>query len=80
VGNDSTRALFHKVCLDVDKKGVEEVIKRCYSIGKAWDRMAQFYASLETGHVTASTALKLIVGFTSKTAHLIVSGNLRGLL
>ncbi len=31
-----------------------------------WDRMAQFYASLEAGHVTASTALKRIVGFTSK--------------
>jgi hypothetical protein len=28
--------------------------------------MAQFYASLEAGHVTASTALKRIVGFTSK--------------
>lgn len=34
--------------------------------GPNWDRMAQFYASLETGHVTASTALKRIVGFTSK--------------
>jgi TnpA family transposase len=28
--------------------------------------MAQFYASLATGHVTASTPLKRIVGFTSK--------------
>lgn len=27
--------------------------------------MAQFYASLEEGHATASTALKCIVGFTS---------------
>jgi TnpA family transposase len=40
-------------------------IKMNYIIDN-WDRMAQFYASLEAGHVTASTALKRIVGFTSK--------------
>jgi TnpA family transposase len=31
-----------------------------------WDRMAQFYASLKAGHVTASTALKRLNGFTEK--------------
>jgi TnpA family transposase len=31
-----------------------------------WDRMAQFYASLEAGHVTASTALKRLTGYTEK--------------
>jgi len=31
-----------------------------------WDRMGQFYASLETGHVTASTAMKRLNSFTGK--------------
>lgn len=31
-----------------------------------WDRMGQFYASLENGHMTASTALKRLVGFSGK--------------
>ncbi len=45
--------------------GNNHTIKMKYVIDN-WDRMAQFYASLEEGHVTASTALKRIVGFTSK--------------
>jgi TnpA family transposase len=31
-----------------------------------WDRMGHFYASLEAGHVTASTALKRLTGHTEK--------------
>lgn len=31
-----------------------------------WDRMGQFYASLASGHVTASTALHRLSGFTEK--------------
>lgn len=31
-----------------------------------WDRMGQFYASLESGHATASTALKRLAGYTGK--------------
>jgi TnpA family transposase len=31
-----------------------------------WDRMGHFYASLERGHVTASTALKRLAGFDDK--------------
>ena len=31
-----------------------------------WDRMGQFYASLENGHVTASTALKRLAGYSGK--------------
>jgi TnpA family transposase len=31
-----------------------------------WDRMGHFYASLESGHVTASTALKRLTGHTEK--------------
>ena len=31
-----------------------------------WDRMGHFYASLESGHTTASTGLKRLVGYTGK--------------
>ena len=35
-------------------------------IAEQWDRMGQLYASLKTGHVTASVALKRLVGFGAK--------------
>jgi TnpA family transposase len=35
-------------------------------IAEEWDRMGYFYASLEGGHVTASTALKRLNGFSGK--------------
>ena len=35
-------------------------------IADQWDRMGHFYASLEAGHVTASTALKRLTGHTEK--------------
>jgi len=35
-------------------------------ICEQWDRMGQFYASLESGHTTASTALKRLASFTGK--------------
>lgn len=35
-------------------------------IVEQWDRMGHFYASLETGHVTASTALKRLNAYTGK--------------
>ena len=35
-------------------------------IVEQWDRMGHFYASLENGHVTASTALRRLNGFTGK--------------
>ena len=35
-------------------------------IAEQWDRMAQFYASLRTGHVTASVALRRLVGYSAK--------------
>jgi TnpA family transposase len=35
-------------------------------IAEHWDRMGQLYASLKTGHVTASVALKRLVGFSAK--------------
>jgi len=36
------------------------------SIAAEWDRMGHFYASLECGHATASTALKRLNGFSGK--------------
>ena len=36
------------------------------SITSQWDRMGHFYASLEQGHVTASTALKRLNAYTPK--------------
>ena len=35
-------------------------------ICEQWDRMGQFYASLEKGHTTASTALKRLVSYSGK--------------
>lgn len=35
-------------------------------IAEQWDRMGQLYASLKTGHVTASVALKRLVAFSAK--------------
>ena len=35
-------------------------------IAEQWDRMGQFYASLESGHTTASVALKRLAGCTAK--------------
>ena len=35
-------------------------------IAEQWDRMGQLYASLKKGHVTASVALKRLVGFSAK--------------
>jgi len=35
-------------------------------IAEQWDRMGQFYASLESGHTTASVALRRLAGCTAK--------------
>jgi len=35
-------------------------------IAEQWDRMGQLYASLKTGHVTASVALMRLVAFSGK--------------
>ena len=35
-------------------------------IVEQWDRMGQFYASLESGHTTASVALKRLAAFSPK--------------
>ena len=35
-------------------------------IADQWNRIGHFYASLESGHATASTALKRLAGFTGK--------------
>ena len=35
-------------------------------IAEQWDRLGQFYASIECGHVAASVALKRLVGYSPK--------------
>lgn len=35
-------------------------------ICEQWDRIGQFYASLESGHMTASTSLKRLAGYSGK--------------
>jgi TnpA family transposase len=35
-------------------------------IAEQWDRVGQFYASLEQGHTTASVALRRLVGYSAK--------------
>jgi TnpA family transposase len=35
-------------------------------IAEQWDRMGQFYASLQSGHVTASVALRRLVAYSGK--------------
>ena len=51
--------------LSVLMKGAKHTIKM-NPIVDQWSRMGQFYASLEAGHVTASTALKRLTGHTEK--------------
>jgi len=46
-------------------KGAKHTIKMKHIV-EHWDRMAHFYASLKAGHVTASTALKRLNGFTER--------------
>ena len=46
-------------------KGAKHTIKMEPIIDQ-WDRMGHFYASLEAGYVTASTALKRLTGHTEK--------------
>jgi TnpA family transposase len=48
--------------------GAAHTIKMGYIVDN-WDRMAQFYASFEAGHVTASTAIKRLGGVTAKKNH-----------
>jgi TnpA family transposase len=47
-------------------------------IAEHWDRMGQ-YASLKTGHVTASVALKRLVGFSAKNRFYRANRDLRAL-
>jgi TnpA family transposase len=46
-------------------KGTKRTIKMKHIV-EHWDRMAQFYASLKAGHVTASIALKRLNAFSER--------------
>jgi TnpA family transposase len=52
-------------CLSSLVAGKDRLIHREW-IEEQWDRMGHFYASLASGHTTASTALKRLTGFSPK--------------
>ena len=52
-------------CLSSLVSGKDRLIHREW-IEEQWDRMGHFYASLASGHTTASTALKRLTGFSPK--------------
>ncbi|MFQ5906413.1 MAG: Tn3 family transposase, partial [bacterium] len=70
------RGLKHQriYCIDLDKdyRPLSVIVGRRDRtihmdwICDQWDRMGQFYASLESGHATASTALKRLAGYSGK--------------
>jgi TnpA family transposase len=51
--------------LEVHLKRRDRTIRMDW-ICEQWERMGQFYASLESGHATASTALKWLAGYSGK--------------
>lgn len=51
--------------LEVLLKRRDRIIRMDW-ICEQWERMGQFYASLESGHTTASTALKRLAGYSGK--------------
>jgi TnpA family transposase len=52
-------------CLTSLISGKDKLIRMGW-IEEQWDRMGHFYASLASGHTTASTALKRLTGFSPK--------------
>lgn len=52
-------------CLASLVSGKDRLIRMDW-IEEQWDRMGHFYASLASGHTTASTALKRLTGFSPK--------------
>jgi TnpA family transposase len=63
---------IYRIDKDKDYGGLAPLVRRKDRgihldwITEPWDRMGQFYASLESGHTTASTALKRLAGYTGK--------------
>lgn len=63
---------IYRIDKDKDYKGLAVLFKKQKNnihmdwITDQWDRMGHFYASLESGYVTASTALKRLNGYTGK--------------
>jgi len=63
---------IHRIDLNRDYGPLEVLLKRHDRtirmdwICEQWERMGQFYASLESGHTTASTALKRLAGYSGK--------------
>lgn len=63
---------IYRIDLDRDYGPLEVLLKRrdrtirMEWICEQWERMGQFYVSLESGHTTASTALKRLAGYSGK--------------
>lgn len=63
---------IYKIDTDKDYQALTPLVERSDRtihmdwIVDQWDRMGHFYASLECGHATASTAMKRLNGFTGK--------------
>lgn len=63
---------IYRIDKNKDYKALGVLVNRSKStihmdwITDQWDRMGQFYDSLESGYVTASTALKRLNGYTGK--------------
>src|SRR2546430_15484565 len=58
----------------IKQRGAKHTIKMSPVVDQ-WDRMAHFYASLEAGFATASTALKRLTGHSEK--NVFYKGNLQ---
>jgi TnpA family transposase len=63
---------IYKINAEKDYGSLKKLVKganhttKMHFIVDQWDRMGHFFASLEAGHVTASTALRRLTGFTEK--------------
>jgi TnpA family transposase len=63
---------IYRIDKDKDYKGLSSLVCRTDRtihidwICDQWDRMGHFYASIESGHTTASTALKRLVSYSGK--------------
>ena len=63
---------IYRIDIDRDYGPLEPLVRRADRtidvplIVEQWDRMGQFYASLESGHTTASVALKRLAAFSPK--------------
>jgi len=68
MNDENRRKLPEDAPIDFVPKNIQEIVVADGVVNKCdqWDRMGHFYASLESGHATASTALKRLVAYSGK--------------